>query len=225
MSKKTEKQYPAELVKLCDFLQSGKSKLKTKSGQIQEQRISFFKGKHGVNALCRNTQSTNTSIKEGEMTRQQGNADFQKLVDNQMIIRVLRQEGSKQLQVQPLQKFNDQDYFVFVYAASQTWNRLMGFGVLALIFIGVLYPVWPQFMRTGVYYLSTLVMGFIAFVLGLGVIRAILWLFLTVTIGRGGWLFPNLFADVGVIESFFPLWRYNQLISWDKVKKGKLKTK
>ena len=205
MSQPATKQYPPELIKLCDFLQSSKSKLKIKSGQIKDQRIQFFKGKHGVNALCRNNVST-TTIKD-TMSREEGNSDFQKLVDNQMIIRVVKQQDGKILQVQPQKIFNDQDYFVFTFSGSQTWNKLMGFGVLALIFIGVLYPVWPQFMRTGVYYLSTLVMGFIAIVLGLGVIRAILWLFLILIIGQGGWLFPNLFADVGIIESFFPLWR------------------
>ena len=206
MTTPVKKEFPPNLVKLCDFLQSAKSKLKTRAGQIKDQRITFFKGKHGVNALCRNAIST-TPQKEGEMTRQQGNQDFQMLVDAQMIIRVLKSEGTKILTVSPTPKFNDQDFYVFLYAGSQTWNRLMGFGVLALIFVGVLYPVWPQFMRTGVYYISTLVMGFIAFVLGLGVIRAILWLILVMVLGQGGWLFPNLFADVGIIESFFPLWR------------------
>jgi translocation protein SEC62 len=54
--------------------------------------------------------------------------------------------------------------------------------------------------------------GLLGALMGLGVIRAILWVVLVVVLGRGGWLFPNLFADVGVIESFQPLWRFSFLI-------------
>jgi translocation protein SEC62 len=53
-----------------------------------------------------------------------------------------------------------------------------------------------------------LLLGFVGFIMGLGVIRAVLWLVLKLTIGRGGWLFPNLFADCGFIESFIPVWAY-----------------
>ena len=67
-----------------------------------------------------------------------------------------------------------------------------------------------------------LALGFVGFLLvtlyfyikGLGVLRAIIWVLLILTIGRGGdflikelgWLFPNLFEDCGFIESFIPLW-------------------
>lgn len=70
-------------------------------------------------------------------------------------------------------------------------------------------------MRQGAYYVSLLMMGFLAFLLILGVIRAVLWVLLILSIGRGGWLFPNLFADVGFFESFVPLWTYISFLTLD----------
>ena len=59
-------------------------------------------------------------------------------------------------------------------------------------------------MRQGVYYLSLLMIGFLGFLMFLGVLRLIIYVVLLIVLGRTGWLFPNLFADVGVIESFQP---------------------
>ncbi len=65
-------------------------------------------------------------------------------------------------------------------------------------------------MRLGVYYLSLMAMGLLGALMGLGVIRWILWFLLTLVLGRGGWLFPNLFADVGILDSFKPLWEWDE---------------
>jgi translocation protein SEC62 len=67
-------------------------------------------------------------------------------------------------------------------------------------------------MRQGVYYLSLVAMGLLCALLVLGVFRWILWILLLLVIGRGGWLYPNLFADVGFFDSFRPVW------SWDPLK-------
>ncbi len=61
-------------------------------------------------------------------------------------------------------------------------------------------------MRQGVYYLSLGVLGLLGAFMGLAVVRLIIYIFTVLFMGRGGWLYPNLFADVGVIESFIPLW-------------------
>jgi translocation protein SEC62 len=47
-------------------------------------------------------------------------------------------------------------------------GMLMGIGVLVLVFAGVMFPLWPPFMRQGVYYLSLLVTGFLGFLMFLG---------------------------------------------------------
>ena len=66
-------------------------------------------------------------------------------------------------------------------------------------------------MRRGVWYLSMGVLGLIGLFFALVVLRLIIYVTLIVTTKRGGWLYPNLLADVGFWESFVPLW------AWDKV--------
>ena len=115
---------------------------------------------------------------------------------------------SKFLKLIPNQDFQNESYYFWVYQGSQWRGYILGFGIVAVIFAGVMFPLWPALPRQGVYYLSLLLLAFIGFIMGLGVVRAILWLVLKLSIGRGGWLFPNLFADVGFFESFVPFWAY-----------------
>jgi translocation protein SEC62 len=189
------------LLKVLSYLQSSKSKLRIKDGFINENRAKYFKGKHAVNALCRDFEDGKIVIND----RETGNEYMQKLLTEKLIIKV--EKDGKKLKPENNQSFDDQGYYVLLYEGGKVTGMLMGIGVLIVVFIGVLFPLWPSFMRQGVYYLSLCSMGFLMFVMALGVIRLILWLVLVITIGRGGWLFPDLFADKGVIESFTPLWR------------------
>jgi len=81
--------------------------------------------------------------------------------------------------------------------------------VLAVVAL-CLFPLWPPIVRKGVYYLSVGAAGFLIFILGLAVLRVVvfclLWL---ITLGRHHlWLFPNLTEDVGFFASFWPLYKY-----------------
>ncbi len=200
-----ERKIPQDVLKITEFLKSTASALKVRNGVLAETRVRFFKGKHLENALLREAYqktTNNPQIPDRQAAEKYG----QLLCDHQIILRVKKEPGQKRLE--PIQEnlFSSEDYFIWIYQGSQVKSHLTAFGVLVLIFIGVLYPVWPNFMRQGLYYVSMASMGFLAFLLTLGVIRLIVWLVLVVSTGRGGWLFPNLFADCGVIESFKPLW-------------------
>jgi translocation protein SEC62 len=140
---------------------------------------------------------------------------MQSILSLGLILKVQKEECcGKKNELKEIQDktFTPEDLYVWIYQGGQMRGMLMGVGVLLVIFIGVLFPLWPPFMRQGSYYLSLAMMGFLGFLMFLGVVRAILWLGLVLVTGRGGWLFPNLFADMGVIESFFPFWRYPILI-------------
>lgn len=75
----------------------------------------------------------------------------------------------------------------------------MGFGMVAVLLAGVMFPLWPPFMRQGVWYLSIGLLGLVGAFFVLAIIRLILWAFSKV-FGKPFWLFPNLFADVGVVS-------------------------
>jgi len=86
---------------------------------------------------------------------------------------------------------------------------------------GVMFPLWPAFMRLGVWYLSMLVLAFLAALFALAIVRLIIYILTVFTLPPGLWIFPQLFADVGFFESFVPLYEWD----YPKKKKGKGKGK
>lgn len=77
-----------------------------------------------------------------------------------------------------------------------------------------------------VYYLSLGVLALFGLLMVIAVIRLIFWLITIIVLPPGIWIFPNLFADVGVIESFIPLWAWDVPPEKKKIKRaGKKKTK
>jgi len=115
--------------------------------------------------------------------------------------------------------------YMWQFEATHPYTWLSGTAIIIIGFAGVLYPLWPQQLRGGVYYLSWGGLGFVGFVIVLAILRTILfcliWLF------TGGkhhlWIFPNLTEDCGPIESFFPLYTYKY--TGPKIKKDKKKKK
>merc|ERR1712176_554387 len=115
--------------------------------------------------------------------------------------------------------------FMWDFEPTHPYTWLGGTIVIIIGFLGVLYPLWPQQLRGGVYYLSWGGLGFVGFVIVLAILRTILfaliWLF------SGGkhhlWIFPNLTEDVGPIESFMPLYTYKYTGPKEKKKKKKKK--
>nr|CAG4642018.1 EOG090X0D00 [Eurycercus lamellatus] len=108
------------------------------------------------------------------------------------------------------QQFVDgNDAYVWIYDPIPYYYWLAGGGVVLAVVALCLFPLWPPIVRKGVYYLSVGAAGFLMFILGLAVLRVLvfclLWL---VSMGRHHlWLFPNLTEDVGFFASFWPLWK------------------
>lgn len=65
--------------------------------------------------------------------------------------------------------------------------------------------------RKGVYYLSIAAAGFLVFILGLAVLRFLVFCLVWIVTGSKHhfWLFPNLTEDVGFFESFWPLYKHD----------------
>jgi translocation protein SEC62 len=79
--------------------------------------------------------------------------------------------------------------------------------VIVVAFMGlVLFPVWPQFAKVGVWYVS---MTLILILFGFITLRLVLFMFLY-GMGVDFWILPNFFADdLGVYESFRPAYSYS----------------
>lgn len=131
------------------------------------------------------------------------------------------------LEMHPEQLFVDgHEAYVWLYDPIPMHYWIFG----ALLVVGAivicLFPLWPPMLRKGVYYLSIAAAGFLVFILGLAVLRFVL--FCVVWILTGGkhhfWLLPNLTEDVGFFASFWPLYDHeykNGSLEKDKNKKNK----
>lgn len=108
------------------------------------------------------------------------------------------------------QKFIDgNEPYVWVYDPTTTKTYIIG-SLLILGAIGIcLFPLWPSQVREGVYYLSLAGASFLGAILGLAVLKyvvfGIVW---ACTFGKVHfWLLPNLTEDVGFFESFVPVYK------------------
>lgn len=113
--------------------------------------------------------------------------------------------------------FADGDYFAWFYEPTQLQTILGGIGIVIVVFGAILFPLWPPILRTGAWYLSIALLGFIAGIVVIAIVRLILFIITMFAVSPGIWLFPNLFEDVGFFESFVPLW------AWHKQPKSKKK--
>lgn len=113
------------------------------------------------------------------------------------------------LEMHPEQLFVDgHEAYVWLFDPIPMHYWIFG----ALLVVGAivicLFPLWPPMLRKGVYYLSIAAAGFLVFILGLAVLRFVL--FCLVWVVTGGkhhfWLLPNLTEDVGFFASFWPLY-------------------
>ena len=102
------------------------------------------------------------------------------------------------------------DAYVWLYDPVG-WFYWAGGTAIVLGTIAIcLFPLWPPIMRTGVHYLSMGAAGFLLAIMGIGVLKYIMFaLLFALSAGKlSFWLFPNLTEDVGFMESFMPLYDY-----------------
>ena len=93
-------------------------------------------------------------------------------------------------------------FYVFQVEESKTKTQLWLFAVVGLMFFFLLFRVWPDWLKQGVWYLSWYTLCFLVIT---AVVRAIVW-FAIFHIGLDFWIFPNYFIDSdNILDSFWPL--------------------
>lgn len=109
-------------------------------------------------------------------------------------------KSPKAIQINPQQLFSPEEYYVWLYEGSQVTTYIGGAVMVAIIFAGVLFPLWPSSMRLGVWYLSIGVLGLIGLFFVIAILRLIFYIITIVVASPGIWIFPQLFADVGFVS-------------------------
>ena len=215
--------YKQQAIAIAQFLRHLGS-LKNKSGVLDGKRVEYFKGKNALAALQSDAYKKARSKNPGlpEVTSLQTAGEAMRLLPIHLLalrVDLLEKEKTKKagqtktsrkLEVNRQQEISENHHYVWFYEYIPLTTKLAGFGLLALVFSIIMYPLWPPKMRVGVYYLSWLALGFIAFLAVTAVVRLVLYLVTMFTTPPGIWLFPNLFEDVGFFDSFRPLWAWHE---------------
>ncbi|KAJ2156837.1 Translocation protein S62 [Coemansia sp. RSA 552] len=192
-----------ELLSFAGYLHNpSKSGLRAREGVLNGRRVQYFKGKSALNALTK---------AEGEAKPRCSSRDdavewIQELLDFQLIVRCDRDaQAARLLRINPMQKFDEDTYYAWLYEGSQLMVILGGIGVVAVVLAGVMFPLWPSVLRNGTWYLSMLALGLLGLLFATAIVRLIIYVATVIACPQGLWIFPNLFEDVGFFESFVPL--------------------
>ncbi|CAA93853.2 Translocation protein SEC62 [Caenorhabditis elegans] len=115
------------------------------------------------------------------------------------------------LLVHEVQAFvDDKDVYVWVFDPTPLMKKIIGVLMLVGTIVGCLFPLWPVWLRQGVYYVSITGIGCFAAIIVTAILRTILFgIIYAVTFGKHKlWVLPNLTEDCGVLESFQPWYTY-----------------
>lgn len=146
-------------------------------------------------------------------------------------------KAPKPLAINPMQQFAAGERYAWFYEGPMWTTYVGGVAMVVAMLAAVMFPLWPPILRMGVWYLSIGVLGLVGLFMAIAVVRLIFYILTVVVVSPGIWIFPKLFADVGVvclpfiflsaktslftitaqIESFIPFWE------WDLPKKKKSK--
>ncbi|KAG6333929.1 hypothetical protein ID866_5161 [Astraeus odoratus] len=218
---------PPEIRNVVGFLRGNQAGMKNRVGALNGKRVDYFKGKSAVKALLSPSYAKLKNVPK-VTTEAEAEALLQSTIQYMFYIRVDRgaPTGSsgtpRHITVNPQQTFARDAYFAWFYEGSQWTTYAGGLLMVAIMLAGVMFPLWPPIMRLGVWYLSIAVLGLIGAFFALAIVRLIFYIISIVVIPPGIWIFPKLFADVGVIESFIPLWEWDlPKKKGEKKKKGK----
>lgn len=122
-------------------------------------------------------------------------------------------QSLKHLQVTSTQSFQVDEFFAWFYEESQ-WVRYLGeMELVSIILVAVIFPLLPPIVRLSMWKLSIVMLKFIRLfvMIAIAIVRLVFFA-ITVLIGSprrgivaspGIWVFPRLFADVGIVRAHY----------------------
>ncbi|EJW04745.1 hypothetical protein EDEG_01035 [Edhazardia aedis USNM 41457] len=163
-----------------------------------KKRVQIIKGITIYNS-CKQQQMSDDVIKENV-----GN-----LLSNGILVKAILNKDNKNCDFCLQGTFKKEDSYIWISEGSQLLNLIISICVIIGCLLIAMFQMWPSKIRGYSVYVAYLMMGFIGFMLFLGVLRLVIFSITFFSNPPGIWLFPNLFADVGFFESFVPVWEYH----------------
>lgn len=229
------------VMRVANFVRDHKL-LKNRTGLLNNSEdVQFFRYKRFVRALLSEEYKKKSSNPKNELIPVNNEQDAAKLfvlmIQNRLLIPVekLHYDEIKAVKgwkpnrekptLRPTQKavLEPNAYYGWIYQKPNPYMMLYGFLMLAGVFTVVLFPLWPRFMRVGVWYLSMACLCLLGLFFVMAFIRLIIFVVTYLTMPQAFWLYPNLFEDCGFFESFVPLYGWAEPAGAKKAKKSKRK--
>lgn len=135
---------------------------------------------------------------------------MQDLLELGFILRVSSSNNQKNLQPDMNRTWDDNAYFVWIFEGSQIFTIIGAILFLIVAFALVMFPLWPKQLRNGSWYLMVLVSVLMGLLIVISIVRLIFFVMTFFLKPPGIWIFPRLFEDVSVIDSFIPLWAWHK---------------
>lgn len=186
-----------ELKSLAKFLFST---IKLKDAVQVNKRVQCFKGNKLVQVLTApGPKGTPPRCATPEEAMALGSA----LLKNNFMHRSVIVDKKKRL-LKPVnsQDFVEDSFYTWIFQGSMFKRNLMSGMMIAAIILMCLFPVWPNWTKVGVWYISvTLLLIMLAIIFVRLIVFLLLWGFFVDV-----WILPNFFdEDLSVADSFRPL--------------------
>ncbi|SPO25938.1 related to translocation protein sec62 [Ustilago trichophora] len=213
ISQEQQSSAPLPARNVVNFLRN-KSGIKTRVGALNGKRVDYFKGSAAVKALLSPAYAKLKDVPK-VTTKEEAEECLHNIIPFAFFLRVDRgpstggKDSPKVVEINQQQMFKSDLHYVWLYEGSQLGLKLAGLGMVVVMLAGVMFPLWPPTMRLGVWYLSVGALGLIGLFFAIAIVRLIFWLITVVVAKPGIWIFPNLFEDVGFVDSFIPLWGWD----------------
>ncbi|KAL2708445.1 Translocation protein SEC62 [Kluyveromyces marxianus] len=232
---------PESALAIAKLLRTHKE-LKQRQGLFDSRLVDFFRYKRFVRAL-KSDQYKSKSNKQPNLyppvnSDEDARNIFVSLIKSQLVVPAVKlhsheckEHGLKPNASHPNLLLSDKatlqpdEYYVWSYNPKTIWDYVMVVGIILGVLAFVCYPLWPPYMKRATYYLSLLALGLIGAFFGIAILRFIIYLLSLAAVSEKGgfWLFPNLFEDCGVIDSFKPLYGFGETECYSFLKKQKRK--
>ncbi|CAM9276800.1 unnamed protein product, partial [Ectocarpus fasciculatus] len=196
---------PLVLKKLANYLRSVDGVL-VRDGIEHDKRVQFFKGDRLVQCLLhpKKWPQSLPAITEKSAAHAIG-----AMLIKQQFIHRSEKDGNKKgfLHVSKKQVFEDGGYYTWMFAGSMMWSNVGTAGVIGVVIVFTLLPIWPSVAKLGLWYLSV---TFLLITFSFLMIRLFAFLLLWIG-GFEFWIFPRLFDEsLGVLDSFKPTYTFDK---------------
>jgi translocation protein SEC62 len=200
------------LNKLCNFLRSADGPA-VREAIMMDKRVYYIKGEKLVNFMVEPKKGTKWPKELPRFSSRPDAIAVCKELCNIQYIHRSEKVAKGELEVARVRDFDESAYFTWIYEGDMTNKNLMTTALIIGFLCCTCFPIWPNFLKVFVWYMSVSLLIFIFFLVTL---RALLFLFVWI-IGYEMWFLPNLFDEsLGFCESFVPV------ISCEKTKDGQL---